>query len=173
LFKRYLKHPKHGAGSECGGYRKHFKRHKGDMMKKHCVRILSAFFGLAALALTAKAEPVDQIVVNIPYEFVVSGKTLPAGTYRVNRISDNNERGLLISSFENGAAVMVFSSEVADKTRPEQPSLTFEQVGDQHLLSKIQTAEHVFTIPVPKMTILETAMKSHSGAPGSMSSGNN
>jgi len=142
-------------------------------MKKHCVRILSAFFGLAALALTAKAEPVDQIVVNIPYEFVVSGKTLPAGTYRVNRISDNNERGLLISSFENGAAVMVFSSEVADKTRPEQPSLTFEQVGDQHLLSKIQTAEHVFTIPVPKMTILETAMKSHSGAPGSMSSGNN
>ena len=142
-------------------------------MKKHCVRILSAFFGLAALALAAKAEPVDQIVVNIPYEFVVSGKTLPAGTYRVNRISDNNERGLLIRSFENGVAVMVFSSEVADKTRPEQPSVTFEQVGDQHLLSKIQTAEHVFTIPVPKMTILETAMKSHSGTPGSMSSGNN
>ena len=115
-------------------------------MKKHCVRILSAFFGLAALALTAKGEPVDQIVVNIPYEFVAAGKTLPAGTYRVNRISDNNKRGLVISSFENGVAVVVFSSEVADKTRPEQPSVTFQQVGDQHLLSKIQTAEHVFTI---------------------------
>jgi hypothetical protein len=143
------------------------------MMRKHCVRILSAFFGLAALALTAKGEPADQIVVNIPYEFVAAGKTLPAGTYRVNRISDNNKRGLVISSFENGVAVMVFSSEVADKTRPEQPSVTFQQVGDQHLLSKIQTAEHVFTIPLSRSTVLEAATKSHSGTSGSMSSGNN
>jgi hypothetical protein len=116
---------------------------------------------------------VDQIVVNIPYEFVAAGKTLPAGTYRVNRISDNNKRGLVISSFENGVAVMVFSSEVADKTRPEQPSVTFQQVGDQHLLSKIQTAEHVFTIPLSRSTVLEAATKSHSGTSGSMSSGNN
>ena len=142
-------------------------------MKKHCVRILSAFFGLAALALTAKGEPVDQIVVNIPYEFVAAGKTLPAGPYRVNRISDNNKRGLVISSFENGVAVMVFSSEVADKTRPEQPSVTFQRVGDQHLLSKIQSAEHVFTIPLSRSTVLEAATKSHSGTSGSMSSGNN
>jgi hypothetical protein len=166
LFKRYLKQPKKGNGSECGGYRPHFKRHKGEIMKKHCVRILSAFFGLVALALTAKGEPVDQIVVNIPYEFVVAGKTLPAGTYRVNRISDNDKKGLVISSFENGAAVLVFSSEVADKTRPEQASVTFQQVGEQHLLSKIETAEHVFTIPLPRSTVLEAAMKSHSGNPG-------
>ena len=43
-------------------------------MKKHCVRILSVFFGLAALAIAAKGQTVDQIVVNIPYEFVVAGK---------------------------------------------------------------------------------------------------
>jgi len=37
-------------------------------MKKHCVRILGAFFGLAALTITAKGQAVDQIVVNVPYE---------------------------------------------------------------------------------------------------------
>jgi len=117
-------------------------------MKKHCVRILSAFFVLAALAITAKGQVADQIVVNIPYEFVVDGTTLPAGTYRVTRVSFNNERALAISSFESHAAVVVLSSEVADKTRADQPGVSFHQVGEQHLLSKIETGEHVFTIPV-------------------------
>jgi hypothetical protein len=118
------------------------------MMKKHCVRILSAFFGFAALALTAKGQAVDQLVVNIPYEFVVAGKTLPAGTYRVNRANNRDVSELVISSFENRATVLVISSKTVDKTRADQPAVSFELVGDQHLLSKIETAEHVFTIPV-------------------------
>ena len=117
-------------------------------MKKHCVRILSAFFGLAALAITAKGQAVDQIVVNIPYEFVVAGKTLPAGTYRVSRASDNNKEALVIASFENRAASFVVSSEVVDNTGAARASVSFQQVGEQHRLSKIETAEHVFTIPV-------------------------
>jgi hypothetical protein len=132
---------------ECGGYQQHSKRHKGEMMKKHCVRVLSAFFGLAALAITVKGQAADQLVVNIPYEFVVAGKTLPAGTYRVSRVSDKDERALAISSFESHAAVLVLPSAVGDKTDAE-PGVTFQQVGEQHLLSKIQTGEHVFTIPV-------------------------
>ena len=117
-------------------------------MKTHCMRILSAFFGLAALAVAAKGQTPDQLVVNIPYEFVVAGKTLPAGTYKVNRVSANDEWALAITSFENHAAVLVLSSEVSDRTDAEQPSVSFRQVGEQHLLTKIQTAEHVFTIPV-------------------------
>jgi hypothetical protein len=142
-------------------------------MKKHYVRILSAFFGLATLAITAKGQTPDQLVVNIPYEFVAAGKTLPAGSYRINRLSDKNQRVLVISSFENRAAVAVLPVEVADKTGAEQPSVSFQQVGDQYLLSKIQTAEHVFTIPVSSPAVLETAMKKHSGPSASASSGSN
>jgi len=136
------------------------------MMKKHCVRILSAFFGLAALAFTAKGQAADQLVVNIPYEFVVAGKTLPAGTYRVNRVNDNDEKTLAISSRESHAAVLVLSSEIALTTGAEQPSLTFQQVGEQHLLSKIRTAEHVFTVPVSDSAVLEAAMRKGSGSSG-------
>jgi hypothetical protein len=141
------------------------------MMRKHCVRILSAFFVLAAAALTVKGQAADQIVVKIPYEFVVAGKTLPAGTYRVNRVSDHDEMALAISSFENRVAVVVLPSSVADKTVAEQSSVSFEQVGEQHLLSKIETAEHVFTIPVSSVAVLEGAMKKQSGPSGSVSSG--
>lgn len=117
-------------------------------MKKHCVRILSTFFGLAALAITAMGQTVDQLIVNIPYEFVVAGKTLPAGTYRVHRIDDSNYRTLAISSSDTGAAVLVLPTEVTGQTGAAEPSVSFQQVGEQHLLSKIQTDEHVFTIPV-------------------------
>lgn len=117
-------------------------------MKKHCVRILSVFLGLAALALAAKGQNIDQIVVNIPYEFVVAGKTLPAGTYRVHRIDDRNVGVLAISSSDTGATVLVLPTEVTEQIRAAEPVLSFQQVGEQHLLSKIQTDEHVFTIAV-------------------------
>lgn len=120
-------------------------------MKKHCVRILTAFFGLAALAITAKGQEADKLVVNIPYEFVVDGTTLPAGTYKVNPISNQNKKVLVISNSEARAAVFVLSSEIAGTTGSEQPGVSFRQVGEQHLLSKIQTAEHVFTIPVKEL----------------------
>jgi hypothetical protein len=143
------------------------------MMKKHCVRVLGVFFGLAALGASALGQVSDQMTVNIPYEFVVAGKTLPAGSYRINRVNDRDDRVLVISSFANHAAVVVSPSEVADRTGAEQPRLSFRQVGDQHLLSKIETAEHVFTIPVSSTDALETAMKKPSGPSGSASSGNN
>jgi hypothetical protein len=124
-------------------------------MKKHCVRILSAFFALAALAITAKGQEVDQLVVNIPFKFVIAGKTLPAGTYSVNRVSNQDERELVISSFENHAGVLVFSREV-EQTHAGRSGVSFTQVGGQLLLNKIETAQHVFTFPVSRPTVRET-----------------
>jgi len=36
--------------------------------------------------------------------------------------------------------------------------VNFEQVGDQHFLTKIQTGDHLFTIPVSRKTIAAAAM---------------
>ena len=127
-------------------------------MKNFCMRILSAVFGLAALAIIAKGQAVDQLVVNVPYEFVVAGKALPAGTYRVSRINDKDERQLIISSLENREAVMVISNEVSP-IHTEKPSLSFQQAGGEYFLSKIATAEHVFAIPVSKQAVLEAIAK--------------
>jgi len=138
-------------------------------VKNFRIRILSAVFGLAALAITAKGQTVDHLIVNIPYEFVVAGKTLPAGTYRVSRINDKDERQLIISSFENREAVMVISNEVSP-IRTDSPSLSFEQAGGEYFLSKIATAEHVFTIPVSKRAVLEAIAKTH-GDPSVAASG--
>jgi hypothetical protein len=55
-------------------------------MKKYA-RILVAVAFLLGLGVTANAELQAEIVVTLPFEFVVGGKTLPAGTYTVKRFS--------------------------------------------------------------------------------------
>jgi len=97
--------------------------------------------------MAAKAQVVDQIVVNIPYEFVVGGTTLPPGSYRVDRLSSTDSGALILSSFESSARVMVRSTSV-ESTQDDKPEVSFEQVDGQHFLSKIKTADHVFTISV-------------------------
>ena len=116
-------------------------------MNKTYLRIATALIGFAGLAISAKAQAVDQVIVDIPFEFSVAGKTLPAGNYRVSRVNDWNDRALLIRSFENGASIMIFSDYTQSASR-ENTKLTFKQVGDEHFLSTIATADHVFGISV-------------------------
>lgn len=142
-------------------------------MKTIYVRFLSAFFGLAALAAAGRAQEIDQIIVHVPYDFVVSGKTLPAGTYRVNRANERNTNVLEITSFENREGVLLISSEVSP-TREDKPALSFEHIGDQYFLSKIETAAHIFTVPVStKAGTQVVAMKKQSSPSASSSSGSN
>lgn len=135
-------------------------------MRKQYLRILIVLIGAAGLAIAAKGQVVDQIVVNIPYEFVVAGKTLPAGTYRVNRVPNSSERALLLSSFENRASAIVLATDV-ESIPADKAQVSFEQVEGQYFLSKIKTADHVFTIPVYRSAIMEAAVKSHRGTSAS------
>jgi hypothetical protein len=151
----------------CRGYQQ--QHSTGEMMKKHYVRFLMVFFGLAALTATAHGQASDQLVVKIPWEFVVAGKVLPAGTYRVMRVSAVDQSQLVISTFENRVTVFVLAvSSGVNASRDEQPRVSFQQAGDQHFLSKIETAEHKFTIPVSSSAVLQAAMKRQSD-PASMS----
>jgi hypothetical protein len=140
------------------------------MMKKLCLRILVVLVGFAGLGVAAKAQVVDQIIVKIPFQFVVAGTTLPAGTYRVHRVWDETSEALILSSYENNAGVIVLPTEV--KSAPtDKTQVSFETAGDEHFLSKIETADNVFTIPVSRAAILLAMGKSHTGAPSGSSGG--
>ena len=141
-------------------------------MKTIYVRFLSAFVALAALAVAARSQAVDKLIVNVPHDFVAAGKTLPAGTYKVLRVSDDNLTELSLTSFENRDGVFLLSSQIS-KTTEDKPAVTFERIGDQYFLSKIETASHIFTIPVPKQQATEIAMKKQTGPAVTSTSGSN
>ena len=138
-------------------------------MRKPFLRILLALIGVAGLGIAAKAQEADHIVVKIPYAFVASGKTLPAGTYTLTRASHSDTRALLLNDFEDHASVIIMA-ETVENNYAAKSEVSFEQVGGQIFLSQIQTADHPFTIPVTRAEMLQASAKSHSGT--STASGN-
>ena len=141
-------------------------------MKREYLRILMALLGLAAVGATAKAQVSDQLTVTIPFEFVAAGKTLPAGTYRINRLSGDRVEELVLSSLENGTGVFVYAAEV-ESVRDGKTQLSFEHAGNQHFLNKIETGNHVFNIEVPHTVTLLASAPSHTSTPSGSSGGNN
>jgi hypothetical protein len=145
---------------------------KGEIMKMQCLRILMVLVGFAGLSFTAAAQVADQLVVNIPFAFSVAGKTLAAGTYKVNRIDDDKSDGLMLRSFENRDGGMFFPTYV-ENTPSNKPKLSFEKVGNQYFLSKIETRDSTFIIPASRVAVLEASARSNAGTPSGTSSGGN
>jgi hypothetical protein len=139
------------------------------MMKKQYLRILLAVVGFAGLAVAAKAQDLDQVVVTIPFEFVVGGKTLPAGTYRTNRISNDKYEGLILSSVENHVSVILHPTKVESRY-DDKAQASFQEIGDQRFLSKIETGDNIFTIPEPSVAIQEASARSHTSMTPGLSS---
>ena len=135
-------------------------------MRKQCLRILIALFSLAGLGMATRAQVRDQIVVTIPFEFAVAGKTLPAGTYNVNRVTDSNPRTLILHSFEIHTSVLIVPSQV-ESGSTDKAHVSFERVGGQYCLSKIATADNVFTIRVPGIPMMEASANNNAPAPSS------
>jgi hypothetical protein len=121
---------------------------EGEVMKTIPIRFLSAFLGLVALGAATRAQEADQLRVQLPHDFVVAGKTLPAGRYKVLRLADNS-KAIAITSCENGDSVLLFSTEVTPAPQ-DNPTLTLEHSGNQYFLKEIETTEHIFRISVPK-----------------------
>ena len=136
-------------------------------MKRIYFRLLVVFLGTALLSAAAFATDSDHVIVNIPYDFVAGGQTLPAGTYTVQRLSTTALFPLFISNRENHTGIYVFANEV--ETASANPSLTFVVAGDEHFLTRIQTAQHSFSFKV-SASVIERSANSRSYLTGTSES---
>jgi hypothetical protein len=157
---------------ECRADQREPKRFKGEIMRKKYASLLLTLICLLGLGAAAKAQIRSEIVVTLPFEFVVSGKTLPAGTYTVSRFADDKFDGLILSSHENRTSVFVHPVEI-ENTSADKPQVSFERVGEQHFLTRIQTAYDVYNIPVSRSAIMEAAARAQDSGSASASSGSN
>ena len=138
-------------------------------MKKLLVRLLLVLAGVAGLTIPAKAQAL--VVAKIPFQFVAAGQTFPAGEYKISRLNDWDSRILLLSSMENHVGVALLATD-AEGTSHDKAKLAFATVGDQHFLSRIETANYAYILPVPSTEALLAATP-REGAAASSSSGSN
>ncbi len=139
-------------------------------MRKLFVRSFLVLAAIAGLAISAKAQTQDQVVVKVPFSFVAAGQTFPAGEYRIARLSDEN-RVLLLFSVDNRSNTVMLLPESEDTPRGNA-QLAFATVGDQHLLSRVQTENHAYILALPRTETLLSATPDK-GAAASSASGSN
>jgi hypothetical protein len=99
--------------------------------------------GLLALSLVASAQaqmPGVPIRASIPFDFMVRGKTLPAGNYEIERVTDDPS-SLLLRNVNNKHENVVFETEsMQGKRIPRHNVLVFNRYGDDYFLSEVVTA---------------------------------
>ena len=127
-------------------------------MKRNFFRWLVVSLFAVGFGVAAQAQEPDHLVVNVPYDFVVNGKLLPPGKYKVQRYNNNDLRQLVLIDTERNTSVITLSSQVRD-VRELRPSLTLQRAGDQHFLTQIRTAEHIFVIPGSEAAFEAAAVK--------------
>jgi hypothetical protein len=100
-----------------------------------------ALFGfcllLTASSALGQAEP--QTVVNIPFNFVVGDKTLPAGEYVIRRNKRDSDTTWVIEQKGNGANAVLLTRPTYAKNTQEENKLVFNRYMDVYFLSSIWT----------------------------------
>jgi len=111
---------------------------------------------LLGLGISARAQDTEGVRVKVPFEFIAGGKTLPAGTYTVGRLSVDAYSSIEISGRGNGVFVLPV---MVDGTASEQLKLSFEQIGGKHFLSEADTPGGIYTFALPRAMVALTQVK--------------
>lgn len=132
-------------------------------MKKQYSTVLLTLVCICGLALGAHAQNEDAVVTKVPHDFVVGNLVLPAGSYRVSRVSAVPERTVLnIKSYETGVSTFLIPSFFDDRAATGHAQLSFEHAGDKYFLSGIETPTGMYTITV-RPSALALAQMEHEG----------
>ena len=104
------------------------------------------------------------------YRVKSRGSRMGEGGTKLGRSAeDNPSGGLVLTSYENRVTTTVLPIDI-ENAHHNKPELTFKTAAGQHLLSRIQTADNIFNIPISKSTsttVLANNAKPSFGSPGS------
>jgi predicted GNAT superfamily acetyltransferase len=133
-------------------------------MKNTLCRI-TGILALAFLATTQVARAQETVLANIPFAFTAGQMTLPAGEYRVQKLTNDSSPLLIRSTDGNGASiVMTFA---ASANAPQDKSkLVFRRYGNRYFLAQVWTAGSARGRELPKSAKeKEQALAVHNEAP--------
>ena len=98
--------------------------------------ILAGFVTMSS----AKAQSSSlQLIANIPFEFTVGSKTLPAGDYTVRQINSYSDRAILQLRSKDGSAGALVQVRSVPGKRQESARLVFHRYGDRYFFAQAWT----------------------------------
>lgn len=128
-------------------------------MKKILVAVLMAGLVTFAGASIARAQVGDSLLVKVPFPFIVSGKVLPAGSYRITAQSGDPSL-LLITSIDGHSAAFADTQkeggEVPDGARLH---LSFKNFDGHYFLSQVVFGDALRDVRLSKVMAEQTLVR--------------
>ena len=108
-------------------------------MKRQLVSSLSMFVmitGAFAMAVVSANGQSIRLAAQVPFDFVVGGKTFPAGEYSVNSIIQDGS-ALRIRNAEATDSAMRLTNSIVAKPNNSQSRLVFHRYGRTYFLAEV------------------------------------
>lgn len=99
--------------------------------------MFSLLLVLTAISVNAQSE--RSAVLNIPFNFVVGGKTLPAGEYTVAPNRRDFDKIWLVQSRDGHTSALFTTMPVRTSETQEKTKFVFHKYGEQYFLSQVWT----------------------------------
>ena len=87
----------------------------------------------ATAVVSAQAQSAKTVISNVPFEFIVADRTLPAGKYRVNR-----SIGTALKIWTSDAAAIRLTNEI-EPSKDRRARLVFHRYGNRYFLAEVWT----------------------------------
>src|SRR5687768_7510329 len=105
------------------------------------VSLLSVMLLVTSVASAQGQTLANKITANIPFDFSVGEKKLPAGTYSIGRVNQSTGDAVVSVTDDDGHANAIRLSIAAQRSRPKsKASLVFHQYGNQYFLFQVWPA---------------------------------
>jgi hypothetical protein len=113
---------------------------------------LLAVMTIIAVGASAKAQSLEyRLTANIPFDFSVANKKLPAGKYWIGRAQQSNgDMVVQIRSTDGQANIARLTIPVVTNTPMSKGSLVFHRYGEEYFLSEIWPAGGLTGRELPK-----------------------
>lgn len=104
------------------------------------VVVAGCLLSLLLIGSAGAQEPGTRIRAQIPFDFTVKGKTLPAGVYDITRVMDEPITLLVRNIHEKKDEVVVETAPKLERKISNRDELIFNRYGDTYFLSDVFTA---------------------------------
>ena len=109
---------------------------KKELVKGFTMLMLVVVVALATAVVSANAQSANKVVADIPFEFSVGYKTMPAGEYMVRSLLSSGD-ALMIQSADAKLSALRQTEATAQMKTNNHSRLVFHRYGDHYFLAEV------------------------------------
>ena len=114
----------------------------GPVMKRYLNTAIAMIILVGAVTASAYAQAAgtQPVVANIPFDFNVGSKTLPAGKYTITVVNPASDRKVLQIRSSDGRSTAITQTTGVIGTASEKTKLVFHRYGDHYFFAQAKMA---------------------------------